>query len=244
MKDNFSVQSDAYAKFRPSYPIAFFDYLNSLLDTKEKAWDCGTGNGQVAIQLAKTFQQVCATDISQAQLDNAFQADNIHYSIQPSEKTNFKNDCFDLIIVAQAIHWFDFDKFYEEVKRTAKKDALFCVIGYDRIQISEPIDTIITNFYTRIIGPYWDSERKYIDEAYQTIPFPFEEMPTPEFENNYQWSLDHVIGYLNTWSAVKHFTKQNGFNPVENLQAELQKVWNEDEIKEVRFPLLLRIGKI
>jgi SAM-dependent methyltransferase len=244
MKDNFSQQSDRYAKFRPRYPELLYDYLNSLVPRKENAWDCGSGNGQVAICLAKTFTQVFATDISQAQIDNALQAENIHYSVQPAEKTSFENNIFDLIVAAQAVHWFDFEKFYAEVKRTARKNALIVLLGYGRLQTSTEIDTLLDDFYFNQIGKYWDSERRYIDENYQTIPFPFEEIQAPKFTNTLQWDLEHLLGYLNTWSAVKHFTKHHNYNPVELLRKPLEQFWTQKQILEVSFPLLLRIGKI
>lgn len=244
MKDNFSTQSDQYAKFRPTYPSDFFNYLNSFVPNKENAWDCGTGNGQVAFELAKTFDNVFATDISQSQIDNALQAENIHYSVQPAEKTNFKDQQFDLIVVAQAIHWFDFEQFYAEVRRTAKEDAILCVVGYGRIEISESIDKIIADFYHNTIGTYWDEERKYIDEDYATIPFPFKEIQSPEFTIKLHWSHEYLIGYLNTWSAVKHFIKANGYNPVDSLQLKIEKCWGQEETREIRFPLFLRVGKI
>ncbi len=244
MKDNFSSASDQYAKYRPVYPQEFFTYLNSILPNKNAAWDCGTGNGQVAIELAKTFHHVHATDISQSQIDNAAQAGNITYSVQPAESTNFEDGSFDLIVIAQAIHWFDFERFYSEVRRTAKDDALICVVGYNRPKVSEEIDGLITSFYTNIIGPYWDKERRYIDEDYKTIPFPFEEIQAPQFANKLHWTLEHMIGYLNTWSAVKHFIKQNNYNPIDQLQTEIEKHWNKEETKEINFPLLLRIGRI
>ncbi|TAH18577.1 MAG: class I SAM-dependent methyltransferase [Cytophagales bacterium] len=244
MKDNFSTQSDNYAKYRPTYPPDFFAYLSAIVPEKQLAWDCGTGNGQVAYELAKLFTQVYATDISQSQIDNALQADNIHFSVEPAEKTNFGDQLFNLIVVAQAIHWFDFEQFYKEVRRTAKKDALFCVVGYGRLHVSEQIDCLITDFYENIIGKYWDKERIYIDENYRTIPFPFDEIPTPNFVNTQHWTLEHLIGYLSTWSAVKHFVKQNGYNPIDKLQAEIQKIWDKETTKQINFPLLLRIGRI
>ena len=244
MKDNFSQKADEYAKYRPTYPAELFDYLNTLIADKSNAWDCGTGNGQVAGQLAKSFEMVYATDISKTQLGNAHQADNIIYSVQPAEQTNFRDGLFNLIVAAQAIHWFDFDRFYNEVKRTAKRDAFICVLGYGNLQISEQIDEIITNFYKNVIGPYWDDERRYVDEGYKNIPFPFEEIQAPGFTNNNQWALDHLIGYLNTWSAVKHFINQNGYNPVDELKVQIEPHWAPAEIKPVSFPLRLRIGKI
>ena len=244
MKDNFSIQSDDYLKFRPTYPSAFFEYLNSIIPTKQNAWDCGTGNGQVARELSKTFEMVYATDISASQISQAPKKSNIKYSIQPAEKTNFNNEYFDLIVVAQAVHWFDFYKFYKEVRRTGKVHAKICILGYGLIEISPHIDNIIATFYTRTIGAYWDKERTYIDKHYKTIPFPFNEIQTPTFENKHQWSLEHFMGYLNTWSAVKHFIKQHNYNPVEALQIQLKPYWKNGEIKEVKFPILLRIGKI
>lgn len=244
MKDNFSSRSDQYAQFRPSYPPSVFNFLNDIIFQKEKAWDCGTGNGQVAFEISKIFKTVFATDISQSQINHALQAKNIVYSVQPAENTDFKNQQFDLVIVGQAIHWFDFEKFYTEVKRTTKKDALICVMGYDRIKVTQEIDSIITDFYTNVIGQYWDPERTYIDNHYNTIPFPFEEIPAPEFSYRINWSLEHLIGYINTWSAVKHFIKQNKFNPVDRLYDKITPFWNPEEIKEVAFPSLLRIGKV
>ncbi len=156
MKDNFSSNSDKYLKYRPTYPLDFFAYLNSIVPNKQNAWDCGTGNGQVAYELAKTFDNVFATDISQTQIDNALKEDNITYSVQPAERTSFEDVQFDLIIIAQAMYWFDFQRFYSEVRRTAKENALICVVGYGRIEISEQIDRVIANFYENVIGTYWD----------------------------------------------------------------------------------------
>ncbi|MBV6643030.1 MAG: class I SAM-dependent methyltransferase [Cyclobacteriaceae bacterium] len=244
MKDHFSTESEKYAQFRPHYPSEFFGYLNDITPHKEIAWDCGTGNGQVAFELAGSFDKVFATDISQAQIDQALEAKNIHYAVQPAEKSSFPDYFFDLIIVAQAIHWFDFDKFYAEVRRTGKKDAIICVVGYGRVSVSTEIDQLIDIFYQNVIGPYWDKERKYIDEYYQTVPFPFQELSTPDFSIELEWNLEHFIGYLNTWSAVKKFTSQNNFNPVTELHSSLADRWSENASKKVKFPLLLRVGHL
>jgi len=244
MKDNFSQQSDLYGKYRPVYPAEFYSYLIHQLKAKTNAWDCGTGNGQVAVELSKHFENVFATDISSNQLAQAVKMDNIMYFVQPAEKTNFPNNTFDLITVAQAIHWFDFEKFYAEAIRTAKDNAIIAVIGYGRLSISKNIDPVIDNFYFNTIGNFWDAERKYIDEEYRTIPFPFKELQCPNFSIRVNWNLEHLIGYLNTWSAVKHFISQNESNPIDNVKLEIEKHWQLNEIKQVSFPLIQRIGLI
>lgn len=244
LKDNFSKNSDLYKQFRPNYPVALFEFIESKLASNVCAWDCGTGNGQIAKNLAPKFQTIFATDISQQQIENAETFANVDYSIQPAEKTNFPSSLFDLIIVGQAIHWFDFDSFYSEVNRTAKNNALLVVTGYGKLQVNNDIDAVIEILYTQILGDYWDKERKYIDENYTTIPFPFAEIGCPKFENSYQWSFEHLIGYLNTWSAVKHYIQRNTKNPIDLVYEQLQSVWKKDEIKTVHFPLLLRMGRV
>jgi ubiquinone/menaquinone biosynthesis C-methylase UbiE len=128
MKDNFSIQSASYAAYRPSYPVELYNFLLPLVATKKNAWDCGTGNGQVAKVLSGYFVNVYATDISGQQINHAVKKNNIFYSVGEAEKACFGNDMFDMITVAQAIHWFDLDAFYKEVKRTLKPGGLLVSI--------------------------------------------------------------------------------------------------------------------
>jgi len=244
MKDNFSSVSDSYAKFRPNYPPAIFDFLYPLLHNKACAWDCGTGNGQLAAELAKDFIQVYATDISQSQLDHAKQAENIHYSLQPAERTNFEASTFDLITVAQAVHWFDFDQFYAEVRRVSKPNGLIALLGYELIHITPEVDKVVRHFYKEIIGEFWDPERRYLEQKYQTIPFPFRELETPEIYNIKLWHFETLIGYLKTWSAVQHFITAKGFDPVDVIEAELREAWGTAEVRKVSFPILFRVGRV
>ena len=243
MKDNFSTRSKDYAQFRPHYPPELFTHMLTLVSEKDSAWDCGTGNGQVAVVLADHFREVQATDISRQQLDEAPQRSNIQYSIQPAEKTAFADAQFDLITVAQAIHWFRFHEFYTEAKRTMKPGALIAVIGYGLLRTDSPLQEAIDHLYTNIVGPYWDAERRYIDEAYKTIPFPFEEIAMPSFQMDYEWSAEQLTGYIRTWSAVKHYIKQKGEDPVSAFEQSLPALWGDRSARSFSFPLLLRVGR-
>ena len=244
MKDNFSTHSDKYAQYRPTYPVELFEFIMSQVSNRKMAWDCGTGNGQVASQLTNYFEQVYASDISAQQIEHAQKHSNIIYSVQPAEKTNYPDKSFDLIVVAQAIHWFNFEKFYTEVKRALKNDGVFVVLGYGKAYITAEIDAIVEKLYNGIVGPYWDKERKYIEESYQTIPFPFQEVETPQFVNTFSWTFEHFVGYLKTWSAVKHFIKQRGYDPLDDIYEELSYSWGNVATREVNYPLLFRVGTI
>ena len=242
MKDLFSTNSDNYKLYRPAYPDNLVKFICSLPKKHLLAWDCGTGNGQLAIKLAQVFSKIEATDISEKQLAEAVQSDNIHYTLLPAEKTHFEEHTFDLITVAQAIHWFQFDAFYAEVQRTLKPDGVLAVIGYDLCRVDDETDILINELYKNILGMYWDKERRFIDEKYQTIPFPFEEIYCPEFEMSHAWNLQQFIGYLSTWSALKHFIDAHKINPLTELEKQLRSHW-KDETKNVRFKILLRVGK-
>lgn len=244
MKDLFSTHSDQYAKYRPVYPPELYQFINSLVTEKKCAWDCATGNGQVAFELSKSFERVFATDISQPQMDHAARADNIEYSLQPAEKTVFDDDFFDLVTVGQAIHWFDFDAFYGEVNRVSKTGGTLALVGYGRMKLNPVIDAVIDHFYEEVIGKYWNDERRYIDERYLTLPFPYKELPSPEFSINLEWNKKQFFGYLGTWSAVKHFIKAEGFDPLEQLKEEIDKHWNDDEIRQLVFPLLTKFARL
>ncbi|OWK72518.1 class I SAM-dependent methyltransferase [Pedobacter sp. AJM] len=243
MKDNFSTQAAEYAIYRPIYPVELYDFLFKLVEQKDTAWDCATGNGQVARILAQHFRQVYATDISEKQLSQALKLPNILYKVESSDQVNVADQSFDLITVAQAVHWFNFEAFYSEVKRTLKPNGLVAVMGYGLMLIDKKVDQVIYKLYEDILGKYWDSERRYIEEGYKTIPFPFEEITAPHFQIKTTWNFNQLIGYLNTWSSLQHYKKANERNPLEYVMIELKEAWGNDAEKEVRFPVLLRVGR-
>lgn len=242
-KDLFSSHASQYAAFRPDYPKALYDFIFSHVQDFSTAWDCATGNGQAAKELASRFNKVYATDISDKQMANGFQSENIFYSVSPAEQTSFANGMFNLITVAQAAHWLNLDQFYREVNRVARPGCVVAIWGYGLLSVNLRFDAQLLAFYKDIVGPYWDPERKLIDSAYQTIPFPFHEIQSPAFSFTKRWHVDHLEGYLNTWSAVQKYIKAKGNNPVENLIKENGNAFGAGA-QEVKFPLFLRLGLV
>ena len=243
--DHFSAQAADYARYRPGYPAAFFDWLAAQAPAHALAWDCGTGNGQAALQLARHFDKVIATDPSTAQLAEATPHPRVHYQEAAAESTPLAEHSADLVTVAQALHWFDFDRFYAEVRRVVKPGAVIAAWTYQLPTISPAVDEVFRHFYTDITRDWWPPERRYIDEAYQTIPFPFERIEVPAFQMRLDWELKHLFGYLSTWSATKRYEKAKGHSPLELIYEQMCAVWGDpDERKAVVWDLIVLAGRL
>jgi SAM-dependent methyltransferase len=242
-KDHFSGHAVDYAKFRPHYPGELFEYLASISPRHELAWDCATGNGQAAVGLARHFGSVIATDASAQQIESAEPDDRISYRVALAEASGIDSASVDLILVAQALHWFDLDAFFTEAKRVLKADGVLAIASYKVLEIAPEIDAIIWKFYSETTGLFWPPERELIETDYKDINFPFSELPPRQFEMHENWNLDQLAGYLRTWSATIKFIAARGFDPVDSVVEELGAVWKNPElVREIRWPLHLRVG--
>lgn len=242
-KDNFSQQSAVYLKYRPQYPDELYAWLASQTPEQALAWDCGTGNGQAAIGLSKYFQKVIATDPSEQQISNAMKADNVTYHVEKAEDIFLEDHSVDLITVANALHWFNFDSFYAQAKRVLKKEGIIAAWGCGLPVINPEVDTIVKAFHDDTLGYYWQPENKLVEEKYETIPFPFEQLDAPPFAAVKMMNLDDFLGFINTWSAVQRFINQEHYNPVARLNVNLLKIWPPEELKEIKWELILKVGK-
>jgi SAM-dependent methyltransferase len=242
-KDHFSRQASDYAKFRPGYPQELFDYLGSIAPNRQVAWDCGTGSGQAAVGLASVFRCVIATDASEKQITNAQPHGYVDYRVAPAEDSGIESGTVDLIMVAQALHWLDLDRFYAETRRVLKPDGILAASAYNLLHIAPAIDEVVNRYYYEVVGPFWPPERKLV-EQFAKLPFPFQEIESPKFEMTAQWSLDHLIGYLRTWSSTQRFIAAKDIDPLEEITDELRDAWGDPgQIRGVTWPLAVRVGR-
>jgi len=243
-EDHFSNQSHLYAQYRPQYPDEIYAYLASLAPARSLAWDCGTGNGQAAIGLAKYFDKVHATDASAEQISLAYPHAKVDYHVEPAEHVSLDASSVDLVTVAVAIHWFNFDEFYREVKRVLKPGGILAAWTYNSLEISPEIDPLIRHYYSDIVGAYWPERIRYLEGRYETIPFPFEEILPPAFVMEIHWNLIQCAGFLDSWSATQRYKAQQGQHPLEIIWPELSAAWgDENEPRLIRWPLYFRIGR-
>jgi SAM-dependent methyltransferase len=244
-KDHFSTHSAGYAAYRPTYPGTLVEYLAGLCAHPGVALDVGCGTGQLSVLLAERFEHVIATDASAQQIEKAAAHAKVEYRAAPAENSGLPEHSVDLITVAQAAHWFDLQAFYAEARRIGKPGAVLALITYGVIQADPEIDPVIQHFYKDVVGPYWPPERRHVEEGYRSLPFPFDELAAPALAIEVQWKAGDLIGYANTWSAVRGAEKALGREPVERFQRDLITAWEDPERpRTIRFPLSLRVARL
>jgi len=188
------------------------------------------------------FRRVIATDASEKQIANARPDQLVDYRVAAAEDSGIGSETMDLIMVAQASHWFDLDRFYAEARRILKADGVLAASAYNLLHIDDAIDGVVNRYYYEVVGPFWPPERKLV-EQFADLPFPFREIDAPKFEMTAHWNLDHLMGYLRTWSSTQRFIAATGDDPLAQITDNLRCAWGEPEqIRRITWPLIVRIG--
>lgn len=245
MKDYFSAQATDYSKYRPHYPAALFEYLASITPERELAWDCATGNGQAAVELARHFRQVIATDLSDKQLAESVPHPKVEYRKATAEHSSLEDMSANLVTVAQAFHWFDQPQFFKEVKRVCRPGGVLAIWCYELAVVNENVDSTVLRLYRDLLGAYWDPARRLVEEGYKNEKIPFNELTPPVFDMHVDWDFSDFLGYLGTWSAWNKYLREKGEGELAKFTAELKEAWgNPAEKKRVGWPLSLRVFQV
>ena len=244
-EDHFSQHAQSYLRYRPVYPRALYAYLASVAPSRHLAWDCGTGNGQAAIGLVEYFDRVTATDASTEQLAQAPAHSRIEYKTASAEDSCLARSSAALVTVAVAVHWFDLERFYAEVRRVLVPKGVTAVWCYSVPEIEPGIDAILNRYFLEILSDYWPERFHYVKEQYRTLPFPFEEITAPMFSMETRWDLADVIGFLHSWSGTLNYEKRKGHSPIDLINPELEKAWGAEGNKRIlTWRIHLRVGRV
>lgn len=244
-KDHFSSHAAQYRDHRPRYPDKLFEIIAANAPAHTAAWDCGCGNGQASVGLARRFDTVYATDASPQQIEAAEPHPRVVYSVAPAERSGLADRSVDAVLVAQALHWFDFEAFYDEVERVARPGALFVAVAYRLAEVGPTIDPVLARFHDETLAPYWPADRAHIDTGYRDIPRRFPAVRLPPVTMEAMWTLDQMLAYLGTWSSVQRMRAATGGDPLPLLREDLLPVWGDAEAARlVRWPLVMLSGRV
>jgi SAM-dependent methyltransferase len=252
-EDHFSGISGKYNCYRPKYPAALFEYLASLTSGHDLAWDCATGKCQAAVALIPHFRSVVATDASRLQITETDRGqdperdprNHIGRIMALAERVPLRSGSADLVTVAQALHWLRLPMFYEEVRRVVRPGGIIAVWCYEPHTVGAKVDAVVGRLCREVLGAFWPPQRKFVDDRYLSLPFPFHELEAPQFEIRERWDLAPFLGYLGTWSAAELHQEQTGRDSIDEVRADLEAAWGDPESKrEVFWPIHLRVGRV
>lgn len=243
-KDHFSAVAADYAKFRPTYPAALATTLAALAPARDLAWDVGCGSGQLSVDLAAHFTQVVATDPAAQQLAQAIRRPNLEYRQAPAEASGLPDASADLVVAAQAAHWFDWPRFVTEAARVARPGALIAVVMYNDMTLDPDLDAA-TAPYRDTVESSWHPERAIVRDNYAALvmPWPSVELPTPALTMTALWTRAQLAGYMATWSASTRYAATAGPAAFEALQDRLAVAWPGPQAREIRWPLTVKLAR-
>jgi SAM-dependent methyltransferase len=167
----------------------------------------------------------------------------VRYAASLAEQLPLRDHGAALVAAAQAAHWFDFDRFHAECRRVLVPGGVVALWTYEKFRVDPRVDAVVDQFYSAVVGPYWPPERRFVEQGYRTLPFPWREEPAPPFALETDWDLRQVLGYLATWSAVQCYRDQRGEDPLPALLPRLAGTWPDGKERRLRWPIHLRIGR-
>lgn len=244
-QDHFSGHAASYASFRPLYPPALAATIAHHAPSRDVCVECGCGNGQLTLLLAEHFQHVEASDASAEQVRHAIQHEHVRYHIATAESLPLASHSADAIVVAQAAHWFALDSFYAEVRRVAKPHAVLALACYGSASLDGPAGEVLRRFHYDTLGPYWPPARAIVEAGYRTLDFPFHEISVPPLTMEASWSAHQLIGYVNTWSAVRALEKSGKDVLIRSFEHDLLAAWGPPQSRKLlHWPLMVRMGRV
>lgn len=239
--DHFSAASHGYASHRPVWPEAFADDLAELA-AGGTVWEAGCGSGQLTRVLADRVASVEATDASDAQIAAASPHPRVRYRVAPAEDPGLPDGSATLVVAAQAAHWFDLPRFYGAAARVAPGGAIV-LATYAGCTVDPAIDPILRAFHEGLLDRFWPPERVHVDAGYADLPFPFPPIALPERAITACWEVDALLGYVDTWSAVRALERAGRRGDFERFADAVRAAWTGGE-RQVRWPIAVRAGRL
>ncbi len=241
-RDHFSHDSAGYAAHRPTYPEQLAEWLARESPARTLAWEAGCGSGQLSPLLAGRFERVLATDASAQQIAAASAHPRVEYRVAPAEASALPDRCADLVVAAQAAHWFELERFYAEARRVARPGALLALVSYGKTRIAPDLDPLIDEFHDHTLAGHWPPERAHVVDGYARLSFPFERLAVPELAIEREWGIEELLAYVRTWSGVVALLRAGKAAELERFEVRLRALWGARRL--VRWPLTLLAARL
>lgn len=200
-ENKFNGMGKIYSKYRSSYPFNFIDYLFTDVGISQNSIiaDIGSGTGILTKQLLERGSKVYGIEpnsdmriVAETNLKDFSKFTSVNGS---AENTTIDDNRIDYIIVAQAFHWFDRERFKKECQRILKPEGKVILVWNSRDNKSE---LVIENY--EVNRKYCPNFKGFSDGMYgKTNKDDFSDFfngkyETKVFINNLIFDMDGFIG--------------------------------------------------
>jgi SAM-dependent methyltransferase len=229
----FTNRVENYIKYRPGYPIEVIEYLKSenILKPDSIIADIGSGTGISTEMFLKNGNTVYAVEPNAAMREAAEKLLSGYESFRSinasAEDTLLPDGSIDLIVCAQAFHWFDIPKAKSEFSRILKPDGRTCLIWNERILDGNPFLIDYEKLLKKYGTDYNDVRHENIDEN-KLDEFFTNGYITCSFPNKQVFGLEGVTGRLLSSS----YTPQKDSELYEPMLAGLNEIFQKNQAND------------
>ncbi|WP_310621942.1 class I SAM-dependent methyltransferase [Flexibacterium corallicola] len=245
---SFSGLERDYEQSRPSYPDAALSHLHQVVSPLpcNRILDVGCGTGKFTRRLARNFPvcNVFGSDVNAdmlAQARRSSTSKKIQYLSFSAEKIPLKSNSFGCVTTAQAIHWFDKAKFFEEAQHLLQPKGWVCVADNVR---NWRINAFLEAYEAFLERYSPDYDRDYRDLNYREIMEACGFHPNPDFtcEWTRPMTADRFVQFSCSSTRTQSALKIHGDGILEELRALIKQHYGEANVV-VHYTTHLAMGQ-
>lgn len=202
--NKFTGLAQTYAKHRPSYPKKAVEFVVRTCNLTDQSViadiGCGTGISTrlfarqgikkiTGVEPNQDMRTVAESETKNTDIAN----DIIIFQDGSAENTNLESETFDVILSAQAFHWFDRDKALREFHRILKPDG-FCVLMWNVRNETDSFTHQYGDIMFKHSSAVSDEVKRVVSGKHLLLSDLFESVGVNEFSNNQVLDEEGLIG--------------------------------------------------
>ncbi len=243
----FSLKVDDYCASRPDYPDQLFELLQSRckLDGESVIADLGAGTGLLTrkfLQLGYRVFAVKPNAEKRAACDQYLGGFETYRSFEGrAEAIPLESASVDLIVAAQAFHWFEVEKAREECLRVLVREGRVALIWNDRL-LSDPLHVALDELFADLGGE--KRSALVAHEVRRNVPAFFRSSRPAEFTWQHEHFLDQQ-GLLSLVFSRSYMPKRDSLL-AQTIYARVSEIFDELAIEgkvSVRYTTIAMVGR-
>ncbi len=244
----FSNRVDNYVKYRPGYPEAIIDYLQSEYNIHPDALiaDIGSGTGissRLFLEKGYTVFGVEPNhDMALKSIEQLASFDKFSVSPGTAENTGLSDHSMDVIVAAQAFHWFNNDQALKEMRRILHPTGLVVLLWNERLA-DTPFGTDYDELIIRHGIDYVQVQHRQIDTEsirHFFAPNPFVLKTFPNYQDlNFEGLKGRLLS-----SSYMPTPQDKGYNSMISDLQELYTQYKINDLVRIDYETKMYIGSL